>query len=200
MDLHTYASANRVNETRTQQKQEQHNDDYCQQRQQTGPTAVAAARSNGGQLRTIEPPIVRLMTPCLGGCALTYASARGLHTQKKRKSQHTAHSKTSNNRTVPRLFSAAVTAANRPNSSSTSTPQRRRLGRGRGQVRASEPPIVCLTTPCIGGCVLFASVTYALVFVDCVVSGVLCVVCWPFLAMIRIVVMYVVREWITLLA
>ena len=83
MDLHTYASANRVNETRTQQKQEQHNDDYCQQRQQTGPTAVAAARSNGGQLRTIEPPIVRLMTPCLGGCALTYASARGLHTQKK---------------------------------------------------------------------------------------------------------------------
>ena len=25
-----------------------------------------------------EPPIVRLMTPCLGGCALTYASARSV--------------------------------------------------------------------------------------------------------------------------
>ena len=26
--------------------------------------------SGGGQLRASEPPIVRLMTPCLGGCAL----------------------------------------------------------------------------------------------------------------------------------
>ena len=48
---------------------------YSQQ-QQTGPTAVAAARSSsggvasgGGQLRASEPPIVRLMTPCLCGCA-----------------------------------------------------------------------------------------------------------------------------------
>ena len=51
-------------------------------------TIIAAARSSGGGVAagwpaTTEPPIVRFMTPCLGGCALTYASARGVHTQNK---------------------------------------------------------------------------------------------------------------------
>ena len=36
-----------------------------------------------------EPAIVRLMTPCLGGCALTCASARGVHTQKVNESLNT---------------------------------------------------------------------------------------------------------------
>ena len=45
--------------------------------QQTGPkeVVVAEARSSGGgsgggQLRASDPPIVRLMTPCLGDCGL----------------------------------------------------------------------------------------------------------------------------------
>ena len=85
--------------TRTQQKQKQHND-YWQQ-QQTGSTAVVAATrsSSGGaavepasyQVRASEPPIVRLMTPCLGGCALTYASTRGVHTHKVNESLNTLH-------------------------------------------------------------------------------------------------------------
>ena len=48
------------------------------------------------------------------------------------------------------LFSAA--AADRPNSSSSSTQRRRRHGSRGGQLRASEPPIVRLMTPCLGGC------------------------------------------------
>ena len=51
-------------------------------------TIIAAARSSGGGVAagwpaTTEPPIVRFMTPCLGGCALTYASARGVHIHTK---------------------------------------------------------------------------------------------------------------------
>ena len=105
--------AHKVNETRTQQKQERHNG-YWQQ-QQTGPTAVAAAASTqqrrrrgsgGGQLRASEPPIVRLMTPCLGGCALTYASARGVHTHKLNESiKFSAHSRSNNSTKVIRSIS-----------------------------------------------------------------------------------------------
>ena len=57
-----------------------------QQRQRRG--------SRGGQLRASEPPIVRFMTPCLGGCALTHANARGVlyALSKETKSEHTQHS------------------------------------------------------------------------------------------------------------
>ena len=52
-----------------------------------------------------------------------------------------------------------------------------------------------------GGCALFGSVTCARCYLSAVLSLVLCVVCWLFLAMIRTyVVMYVVREWITMLS
>ena len=90
----TYASSrgvhtHKVNENlnpRTQQKQQQHND-YSPQ-QQDRPNSSSSKQlwrlrgSGGGQLRASEPPIVRLMTSCLGGCVLTYASARGVHTTK----------------------------------------------------------------------------------------------------------------------
>ena len=71
--------------------------------------------------------------------------------------QHTAHSRTSSNRTD--LFAAAAAAAaDRPNSSSSSsTQQRRRRGSGGGQLRASEPPIVRLMTPCLCGWALLGS-------------------------------------------
>ena len=42
----------------------------AQQQWQQHAAAAAARHSGGGQLRASEPPIVRLMTPCLGGCAL----------------------------------------------------------------------------------------------------------------------------------
>ena len=45
--------------------------------------------SGGGQLRARGPRIVRLMTPCLGGCALTYASGRDVHTHKVNKTLNT---------------------------------------------------------------------------------------------------------------
>ena len=66
--------------------------------------------------------------------------------------QHTAHD----------LFAAAAAAADRPNSSSSSTQQRGQRVSGGGQLRASEPPIVRLVTPCLDGCALFGSVTCAL--------------------------------------
>ena len=98
------------------------------------------------------------MTPCLGGCVFTYASARGVlcaHTKVNESLSilHTAEEATT---TAQRLFAAA---ADRPNSSSSSTQQRRRRGSGGGQLRASEPLIVRLMTPCMGGCALFRSVT-----------------------------------------
>ena len=50
-------------------------------------------------------------------------------------------------------------------------------------------------------CVIWVCRVCSVLFVGCVVSRVLCVVCWPFLAMIRTYeLMYVVREWITLLS
>ena len=44
-----------------------------------------------------EPPIVWFMTPCLGGCALTYASAQGVlcaHAKKVSNTLHTAEEAT----------------------------------------------------------------------------------------------------------
>ena len=121
----------------------------------------------------------------------TYAST---HTQSKQKFQHlhTAGATT----TAQQLF---ATAAGRPNSSNSSTQQRRRCGSGGDQLLPSEPPIIRLMTPCLGGCPLFG-----LSVVLCVVGRLCCVTCalycWVFLAMIRTyVVMYVVCEWITLL-
>ena len=92
------------------------------------------------------------------------------------------NSQTAEARAVQRLFAAA---ADRPNSSSSSTQQRRRRGNGGGQLRANEPPIVRVMTPYLGGCKLCGSVTCYMLSVGCVVSHVLCVVCWLFLAMIR---------------
>ena len=130
--LHTYAS------THTQSKrksQHSHTESTTAQRllaaaanrpnSSSSSTQQRRRRGSGGsQLRTSEPPIVRLMTQCLGGCALTYASARGVRTKCKRKSQH---SHTVEATTAQRLFAAA---ADRPNSSSSSTQQRWRRGRG----------------------------------------------------------------------
>ena len=53
-------------------------------RETAGFTRRTHPRRNSGPKRPSafpawrEPPIVRLMTPCFGGCALTYASARGV--------------------------------------------------------------------------------------------------------------------------
>ena len=117
----------------------------------------------GGQLRASEHPIIRFMNPCLGGCAVTYASARGVYTHKVNERLNTLH--TAEAPSAQRLFAAA---ADRPNSSS-STQQRRRRGSGGGRLRASEPPIVHLI-PCLGGCAFFGSVTCALLL-GCVVSA-----------------------------
>ena len=68
--------------------------------------------SGGGQQRASEPPIVRLMTPCVGGCALVYASTRGVHTHNE--SLNTLH--IAEETTPQRLFAAAT---DRPNSSSS---------------------------------------------------------------------------------
>ena len=125
--------------------------------------------SGGGQLRASEPPIVRLMTQCLGGCALTYASARGVRTHTVNESLNT---RTQQKQQQHNDYSQA--AADRPNSCSSSTQQRR--GRGGGQLRASEPPFVRLMTPCLG-CALFGSVTCS-VPVGYVLPRMLCVVCW----------------------
>ena len=95
--------------------------------------------SEGGQLRASEPPIVLLVTPCLGGCVLTYASARGVHAQKsKRKFQH-SHTTEATTVTAQRLLAEA---ADRPNRSSSSTQQGRRRGSRVDHLRASEPPTV----------------------------------------------------------
>ena len=132
--------------------------------QQCWPSGTRRRRgSGGGQLRASEPPIVRFMTPCLGSCALTFASTRGVHTHIVTESLNTLY--TAEARTAQRLFAAA---ADRPNSSS-STQQRRRRGSGGGRLRASEPPIVHLI-PCLGGCAFFGSVTCALLL-GCVVSA-----------------------------
>ena len=102
------------------------------------------------------------------------------HAQSKRKSL--AHSREAT--TAQRFFAAA---ADKPNRSGSRTQQRWQRGSGGGQIRASEPPIVRLITPCLGGCALFGSFMCALpvLFVGCVVSRVFCVVYWLFLAMIR---------------
>ena len=137
--------------------------------------------SGGGQLRASEPLIIRLMNQCLGGCALTYASARGVHAHKvKRKSHH------------PHTAEATTTDYSQQQQQTGPTSVAAVRCSGGGQLRASEPPIVRLITPCLGGCVLFTSVTCA-VFEGCLVSGVLCVVCLLFIVMIRtyIVIMYV---------
>ena len=78
-----------------------------------------------------EPPIVCLMTPCLGGCAVTYASARGVWCA------HAMHC-TQQTKQLQGNDLFAETAADRPNSSSSSTQQRRWRGSGCGQLRASE--------------------------------------------------------------
>ena len=89
---------------------------------------------------------------------------------------------------------AAAAATDRPNrSSSDSSQERRRRGSGGGQLRASEPPIVRLMTPCLGGCELLRSVMDALCL-SAVLSRVLGVVCWLLLATIRTYVVIVVRE------
>ena len=99
-----------------------------------------------------------------------------MHTQSKRKSpEHRVKQKKQQQDND--LFAAA--AADRPNSSSSSTQQRWRRDSGGGQLRASEPPIVRLMTPCLGGCALLGSVTRALCSLVYIVS--------------------VVREWIYLL-
>ena len=98
---------------------------------------------------------------------------RRAHTQSQRNSQH---SHTAEATTAQRLFAAA---ADRPHSSSSSTQQRRRRGSGGRQLRASEPPIVRLMTPCLGGCELFGSVTSALCGLLAVVMYV-CVAPWFF--------------------
>ena len=100
------------------------------------------------------------MTPCPGGCALTYASARGAHAHKVNESLNTLHI-AEEATTAQRLFAVA---ADRLNISSSSTQQRRWRGSGGGQLRASEPPIARLMTTCLGGCALFESVTYALCY------------------------------------
>ena len=70
-----------------------------------------------------------------------------------------AHSRTAEARTAQRFLAAA----DRPRSSSRgSTQQRRQSGSGGGQLRANEPPIVRLMTPCLGGCALFGSITCGL--------------------------------------
>ena len=71
--------------------------------------------SGGGQLRPSEPHIVRLMTPCLGDCVLTYASARGVHTHKVNEILNNLH--TAEATAAQPLFAAA---ADRPNCSSSS--------------------------------------------------------------------------------
>ena len=130
--------------------------------------------SGRGQLRASEPPTARLMTPCLGGCALTYASARGVHAHKVNESLNTLH--TAEATTAQRLFAAA--AKDRPNNSISSTQQRRRRGRGGGQPRASEPPVVRLMTPCHGCSARCSGLSRVVcVGLGCVVSRVLCVVC-----------------------
>ena len=115
-----------------------------------------AAAGAASYERASEPPIVRLMTPCLGSCALTYASARGVRTHKVNESLNTLHT-AKKAATAQRLFAAE---ADRPNSGSRGT-QQRRGGNGGGQLRASESPIVRLMTPCLDGCALFRSVTCA---------------------------------------
>ena len=85
---------------------------------------------------------------------------RAVHTQSKRKfPTHYKQQKQQedNNDILP------AAAADRPNSSSSSTQQqRRRRSSGGGQLRANEPPIVRLMTPCLRGCALLGSVTFAL--------------------------------------
>ena len=49
-------------------------------------------RGSGGiELLASAASIVLMMTPCLDGCALTYASARGVHTRKVNESLDTLH-------------------------------------------------------------------------------------------------------------
>ena len=129
--------------------------------------------SGGGQLRASEPPIVRLMTPCLGGCAL-YASTRGMHTHKVHESLNTR----TQQKQEQHKFAAA---ADRPNSSSSSSTQQRRRRRGSGgdQLRASEPPIVRLMTQCLvaARCLGLSRVLY-FCRLCCVTCALLCVDCF----------------------
>ena len=72
-----------------------------------------ASRGGGGAAAGVasyeraRPPIVRLITPCLGVCALMYASARGVHTHKVNESLNTAHSRSINSTTINRSSSSS---------------------------------------------------------------------------------------------
>ena len=180
--LHTYASTHTERKRKyqhstctKQKKQEQHNDYWQQQQNRLNSSSSSTQQrwrrgSVDGQIRASEPPIVRLMTPYFGGCVLTYASARSVHTHKANEGFSTLH--TAEATAAQRLLAAAA-ATDRPNSSSSNTQQRRRRGSGGDHLRASEPLIVLSMTPCLGGCVLFGSVTCAL----CCLSAVLRHVC-----------------------
>ena len=79
-----------------------------------------------------------------------------MHTQSKRKSPE--HRVKQKKQIQDNDLFAEAAAEDRPNrSSSSSAQQRRRGGSGGGQLRASEPPIVRLMTPCLGGCALLES-------------------------------------------
>ena len=171
-----------------QKKQQQDNDLFAAAATAAGrPNSSSSSaqqrrrRGSGGrQLRASEHPVVRLMTPWLGVCALTYASARGVQTQSKRKSLHSAHS-SAEATTAQRLFAAAAAA--------------RQRGRPASSERASYYRLfddsVLWWLHVVWVCHVFS-----VMVAGCVVKRVLCVVCWLFLATkIRTyVVMYVVRE------
>ena len=120
-----------------------------------------------GQLRASEPPIFRLLhdsVPWWLRVDVRERTRRAVctHKEKAEASTHCTQQKQQQHN---------------DNSSSSSTQRRRRRGSGGGQLRASEPPIVGLRTPCLGCCALFGAVTC------CVVPRVL-FDCWLFLPMI----------------
>ena len=82
--------------------------------------------------------------------------------------QHTAHSR-SNNRTT--IYSQHQQQTD-PTAARSSTQQQRRRGSGGGQLRASEPPIVHLMTPCLRGCAWLGSVTCAVCYLVMLPCGV----------------------------
>ena len=137
------------------------------------------------------------MTPCLAGCALTYASARGAHTHKVNESLNAVYIVREEATTSQPLFSAA--AADRPNRSNSSGGGT--AAEAASYERAGLRTSVCFMSPGSGGCASCGSVKCAL----CGLSAVLCHVCSVFFVgmfyvMIRTyVVRYVMRELITLL-
>ena len=72
--------------------------------------------SGGGQLRTSEPPIVRLMT--LWPRVDVRQRTRRTHTQSKRNSQHSAHSRSNNSTTI--ICSSSSSSSDSSSSSSSS--------------------------------------------------------------------------------